>query len=75
MAYDSVVRLGFRAHEANLLPDFLIRRGARALLAMRLKSSYRSSAEDQLMDLMTFAKCEFVAYMHTMYILVCICMM
>ncbi|KAI5071686.1 hypothetical protein GOP47_0013937 [Adiantum capillus-veneris] len=54
--YDALVKVGFRAHEANMLPDFIIRQGTRSLLASRLRCSSKPSAEAQLQDLRDFVK-------------------
>ncbi|XAR69945.1 hypothetical protein NMG60_11001729 [Bertholletia excelsa] len=52
--YDATVRLMLASLERNLLPDALIRRLTRILLANRLRSSYKSSSELQLSDLLHF---------------------
>ncbi|MCO5594003.1 hypothetical protein L7F22_048022 [Adiantum nelumboides] len=54
--YDAVVKVGFRAHEANMLPDFIIRQGTRSLLASRLRSSSKPFAEAQLREFLDFVK-------------------
>ncbi|KAM7490593.1 hypothetical protein LguiA_033514 [Lonicera macranthoides] len=53
--YDASVRLMLASLERNLLPDALIRRLTRLLLACRLRSGYKSSAQIQLSDLLQFA--------------------
>ncbi|KAK8550397.1 hypothetical protein V6N13_118915 [Hibiscus sabdariffa] len=53
--YAATVRLMLTSLERNLLPDAVIRRLTRFLLARRLRSGYRSSAELQLSDLLHFA--------------------
>ncbi|CAI9759596.1 unnamed protein product [Fraxinus pennsylvanica] len=55
MPYDATVRLMLASHERNLLPDVVIRRLTRLLLASRLRSGYKPSAELQLSDLLHFA--------------------
>ncbi|XP_021738939.1 (S)-coclaurine N-methyltransferase-like [Chenopodium quinoa] len=54
MAYKATAKLMLGAHERNLLPDALIRRLTRLLLASRLRSSYKSSSQLQLSDLLHF---------------------
>ncbi|KAI3468090.1 hypothetical protein Pfo_024753 [Paulownia fortunei] len=53
--YDATVRLMLASLERNLLPDAIVRRLTRLLLASRLRSGYRSSADIQLSDLLHFA--------------------
>ncbi|EOY29984.1 S-adenosyl-L-methionine-dependent methyltransferases superfamily protein isoform 2 [Theobroma cacao] len=53
--YDATVRLMLASLERNLLPDAVIRRLTRLLLASRLRSGYRPSIELQLSDLLQFA--------------------
>ncbi|XP_011081643.1 (S)-coclaurine N-methyltransferase isoform X2 [Sesamum indicum] len=55
MPYDATVRFMLASLERNLLPDAVVRRLTRLLLASRLRSGYRSSAELQLSDLLQFA--------------------
>lgn len=55
LPYDATVRMMLASLERNLLPDALIRRLTRLLLASRLRSGYKSSAELQLSDLLQFA--------------------
>ncbi|KAK4338621.1 hypothetical protein RND71_043108 [Anisodus tanguticus] len=52
--YDATMRLMLSSIERNLLPDAVIRRLTRVLLAGRLRSGYRPSAELQLSDLLQF---------------------
>ncbi|OIS95929.1 PREDICTED: (S)-coclaurine N-methyltransferase-like [Nicotiana attenuata] len=52
--YNATVRLMLSSLERNLLPDAVIRRLTRLLLAARLRSSYKPSAELQLSDLLQF---------------------
>ncbi|XP_021744125.1 (S)-coclaurine N-methyltransferase-like [Chenopodium quinoa] len=54
MAYKATTKLMLGAHERNLLPDALIRRLTRLLLASRIRSSYKSSSQLQLSDLLHF---------------------
>jgi hypothetical protein len=58
-SYDAVLRLGIKALEANVLPDFVLRRATRALLKSRLNSLYKSTGEEQLQALMSFVQCAF----------------
>jgi hypothetical protein len=58
-SYDAVLRLGIQALEANVLPDFVLRRATRALLKSRLKTLYKSTGEEQLQALMSFVQCAF----------------
>ncbi|KAK9274183.1 hypothetical protein L1049_018997 [Liquidambar formosana] len=53
--YDATVRLMMASLERSLLPDAVIRRLTRLLLASRLRSGYKSSSELQLSDLLHFA--------------------
>nr|AJD20225.1 coclaurine N-methyltransferase [Podophyllum peltatum] len=55
LPYDLAIKAGLQMLEANLLPDFLLRRAARMLLSMRLRVSYKPTAAEQLLDLMEFA--------------------
>ncbi|KAF3615178.1 (S)-coclaurine N-methyltransferase [Capsicum annuum] len=52
--YDATVRLMLSLLERNLLPDAVIRRLTRLLLATRLRSGYNPSAELQLSHLLHF---------------------
>ncbi|KAM3282718.1 (S)-coclaurine N-methyltransferase isoform X1 [Capsicum chacoense] len=52
--YDATVRLMLSLLERNLLPDAVIRRLTRLLLATRLRSGYNPSAEHQLSHLLHF---------------------
>ncbi|KAL9259331.1 (S)-coclaurine N-methyltransferase-like protein [Drosera capensis] len=53
--YDATVKMMLASLERNLLPDAVIRRLTRLLLAGRLRSGYASSAELQLAGLVDFA--------------------
>lgn len=55
--YDATVRLMLASLERNLLPDAVLRRLTRLLLASRLRSGYKSSAEIQSSSLLHFAHC------------------
>ncbi|XP_059274849.1 (S)-coclaurine N-methyltransferase-like [Lycium ferocissimum] len=55
--YDATVRLMLTSLERNLLPDAVTRRLTRLLLAGRLRSGYKPSAELQLSDLLHFVHC------------------
>jgi len=55
--YDATVRLMLSTLERNLLPDAVIRRLTRLLLAGRLRSGYKPSSELQLSDLLEFVLC------------------
>ncbi|CAK9271016.1 unnamed protein product [Sphagnum jensenii] len=55
-SYDAVLRLGIQALEANVLPDFVLRRATRALLKRRLNSLNKSTGEEQLQALMSFVQ-------------------
>ncbi|KAK2980114.1 hypothetical protein RJ640_019537 [Escallonia rubra] len=52
--YDATVKLMLASLERNLLPDAVVRRLTRLLLASRLRSGYKPSAELQLSDLLRF---------------------
>ncbi|KAG9133476.1 hypothetical protein Leryth_013286 [Lithospermum erythrorhizon] len=52
--YGATVKLILGSLERNLLPDVVIRRLTRLLLASRLRSGYKSSSEKQLSDLLQF---------------------
>ncbi|KAK4480144.1 hypothetical protein RD792_013202 [Penstemon davidsonii] len=54
MPYGATVRLMLTSLERNLLPDVVVRRLTRLLLASRLRSGYRSSTDIQLSDLLQF---------------------
>ncbi|KAF5743169.1 (S)-coclaurine N-methyltransferase-like [Tripterygium wilfordii] len=53
--YDATVKLMLASLERNLLPDAVVRRLTRLLLASRLRSGYKSSSELQLSDVVHFA--------------------
>lgn len=52
--YDATVKVMLASLERNLLPDLVIRRLTRLLLASRLRSCYKPSSELQLSDLLHF---------------------
>ncbi|XP_057432251.1 (S)-coclaurine N-methyltransferase-like [Lotus japonicus] len=52
--YDATVKLMLASMERNLLPDAVIRRLTRLLLAARLRAGYKPSSEIQLSDLVYF---------------------
>jgi len=52
MLYDVAMRWAMRVIELNLVPDFLLRRGIRLLLAARLKEIKAPSTEEQQKRLM-----------------------
>ncbi|KAG2249955.1 hypothetical protein Bca52824_089583 [Brassica carinata] len=54
VAYDASVKTVLTLLEKNLLPDVVIRRLTRLLLAGRLRSGYKPTAELQLSDLLRF---------------------
>lgn len=54
LPYDATVKLATASLERNLLPDPVIRRLTRLLLASRLRSGYKSSSDLQLSDLLRF---------------------
>lgn len=54
--YDATVRVMLGSLERNLLPDAVVRRLTRLLLASRLRSGYRPSSELQLLDLLQFVQ-------------------
>ncbi|CAN6441900.1 unnamed protein product [Victoria cruziana] len=56
MAYDASVKVMLGALERNLLPDIVIRRLTRLLLAGRLRLGYKPTAEQQLSDLLQFVQ-------------------
>lgn len=53
--YEATVRLMLTSLERNLLPDAIVRRLTRILLASRLRSQYKTSAYLQLSELLEFA--------------------
>ncbi|KAJ4951578.1 hypothetical protein NE237_028410 [Protea cynaroides] len=53
--YEATVRVMLASLERNLLPDVVVRRLTRLLLASRLRSSYKSSSDVQLSHLLQFA--------------------
>ncbi|XP_075484628.1 (S)-coclaurine N-methyltransferase-like isoform X2 [Primulina tabacum] len=53
--YEATVRLMLTSLERNLLPDPVVRRLTRILLASRLRSHYKTSAYLQLSDMLEFA--------------------
>lgn len=53
--YEATVKVMMASLERNLLPDAVIRRLTRLLLAGRLRSCYRPSSDLQLSDLLHFA--------------------
>ncbi|WCJ29385.1 (S)-coclaurine N-methyltransferase [Euphorbia peplus] len=55
--YDTTVKVMLGSLERNLLPDALIRRLTRLLLATRLRSGYKSTSELQLSHLLHFVHC------------------
>ncbi|CAK9317336.1 unnamed protein product [Citrullus colocynthis] len=54
MPYDVAVRIALASLERNLLPDAVIRRFIRLLIANRLRSGYKPSSQLQLSDLLHF---------------------
>ncbi|KAJ6758320.1 hypothetical protein OIU74_025067 [Salix koriyanagi] len=52
--YEATVKVMLASLEKNLLPDAVIRRLTRLLLAHRLRSCYKTSSELQLADLLQF---------------------
>ncbi|KAF6164754.1 hypothetical protein GIB67_041006 [Kingdonia uniflora] len=54
--YNATVRMMLALLERNILPDLLIRRLTRLLLASRLKDGYKNSSELQITDLLRFAQ-------------------
>uniref|UniRef100_A0A1D1Z3M9 (S)-coclaurine N-methyltransferase n=1 Tax=Anthurium amnicola TaxID=1678845 RepID=A0A1D1Z3M9_9ARAE len=54
--YEAMVRAVLASLERNLLPDLLLRRLTRLLLASRLRLGYQPSAELQLSHLLQFAR-------------------
>ncbi|KAJ0030564.1 hypothetical protein Pint_13738 [Pistacia integerrima] len=54
LPYDATVRFMLASLERNLLPDAVIRRLSRLLLANRLRSGYKTSSELQLSELLQF---------------------
>ncbi len=47
MLYDALMRFALRTVEMNLVPDFLLRRGIRFLLAQRLRELKAPNGEEQ----------------------------
>uniref|UniRef100_A0A6V7QQB4 (S)-coclaurine N-methyltransferase n=1 Tax=Ananas comosus var. bracteatus TaxID=296719 RepID=A0A6V7QQB4_ANACO len=56
--YEAAVRLSLAALERRLLPDAVVRRLTRLLLAARLRLGYLPSADLQLAHLLLFKQCE-----------------
>ncbi|VFQ68181.1 unnamed protein product [Cuscuta campestris] len=54
--YDATVKVMLASLERNLLPDAVLRRLTRLLLALRLRSGYRPSSDLQLSDLLDFVQ-------------------
>lgn len=54
VAYNVSVRVFMRWLEANLVPDYIVRKLTRAFLARRLRLGYKLNASLQLADLMAF---------------------
>ncbi|ONI33134.1 hypothetical protein PRUPE_1G407700 [Prunus persica] len=54
--YDATVRFALSSLERNLLPDAVVRRLTRLLLASRLRSGYKPTSELQLSDLLQFVQ-------------------
>jgi len=57
--YEATVKVMLASLERNLLPDAVIRRLTRMLLADRLRSCYKTSSELQLADFLQFVHCKF----------------
>ncbi|KAK9699715.1 hypothetical protein RND81_08G191500 [Saponaria officinalis] len=55
MPYEAMVKIMLNSLEKNILPDVVIRKATRLLLATRLRSGYKPSADAQLSDLLHFA--------------------
>ena len=62
LPYDATVRFMLGSLERNLMPDAVLRRLTRLLLASRLRSGYKPSSELQLSDLLRFADCNHSSY-------------
>lgn len=56
--YEATVKAMLASLERNLLPDLVVRRLTRLLLASRLRSEYQPSAELQLSHLLDFVRCK-----------------
>ncbi|KAJ4769826.1 (S)-coclaurine N-methyltransferase [Rhynchospora pubera] len=56
LSYDAAVRAGLAGLERNLLPDAVVRRLTKALLASRLRLGYLPSADLQLSALLQFVQ-------------------
>ncbi|BFG18099.1 hypothetical protein CerSpe_043730 [Prunus speciosa] len=56
--YDATVRFALSSLERNLLPDAVVRRLTRLLLASRLRSGYKTTSDLQLSDLLQFVQCK-----------------
>lgn len=54
LPYGATVKVMLASLQRNLLPDIVIRRLTRLLLASRLRSGYKSSSDQQLSDLLQF---------------------
>ncbi|KAL6295986.1 hypothetical protein ACE6H2_004128 [Prunus campanulata] len=54
--YDATVRFALSSLERNLLPDAVVRRLTRLLLASRLRSGYKTTSDLQLSDVLQFVQ-------------------
>lgn len=67
MPYDVAVRIALASLERNLLPDVVIRRFIRLLIANRLRSGYKPSSQLQLSDLLHFVLCNAYSFSLSLY--------
>ena len=63
MPYEMSVKIMLGSLERNLLPDPVIRRLTRLLLASRLRSGYKPTSELQLSELLNFIHCNSFLYL------------
>jgi hypothetical protein len=62
MLYDALMRFALRTVEMNLVPDFLLRRGIRFLLAQRLRELKAPNGEEQQRRLVVRAPARALAF-------------
>ena len=63
MPYEMSVKIMVGSLEKNLLPDAVISRLIRFLLASRLRSGYKPTSDLQLSDHLNFIHCNFSLYL------------
>jgi hypothetical protein len=62
MLYDALMRFALRTVEMNLVPDFLLRRGIRFLLAQRLRELKAPNGEEQQRRLVVRARARYFPF-------------